>query len=405
MERDACHRQMEKWIQQGYVETSEAWVACNPLFVEKKDGTLRMCIDYRPINAQTTMWDWPLPKIRDMRLRIQEWSWFSRIDLKEAFHRIRIPEAYRPWTAFHTPQGKYQFTVMPFGLCTAPATYQRFMDWVLHDVKAYVINYVDDILVGGRTLVELRQRTRAVLRRLRKASVTINDLKSEYDKQELTFVGLLISRGTIGSALPVGERVVPTTKNDWLSALGYANCFRDFLPNLSELTSGLYPGANQLPARERASKFVTLWNSLSTAVKLTHYDDRQEGQLFVDASQKAVGAVLSQKGKVCAVFSKSLTPSQTRYSATDREHLALMLGVEAFRVFLQSNQRITVNTDHTALLNRDDDRLSHRQYRWKLRIAEITTNFRYVKGSDNPADFWSRKGWELGGKEQIMTHK
>jgi hypothetical protein len=286
---------------------------------------------------------------------------------------------------------------MPFGLCTAPATYQRFLDWILHGLKSNVINYVDDILVWGRTRRECLEREKQVRLRLRTNQVEVNEAKSESCKRDLVFVGLRIRDGRVGCSLKIGTWETPVTKQEWQSALGFANCFRDFLPNLSEKTTGLYPGANQLPAAERSRKWKDLFAELSCHISLEHYRENVESSLYLDASQYAVGGVLTQNGKVCAIFSKSLTPSQTRYSATDREHIALVLGLEAFRVMCQNNKRLLVRTDHSALLNRNEQHMTARQLRWKTRIAEITSNISHIKGAENPADYWSRAGWKGGG--------
>jgi hypothetical protein len=396
-ERALLDLALDKWLLQGYIEPSRAWVTCNPLFVEKHDGSMRTCIDYRPINRVIPIWEWPLPRIKDVRHRLGGTKWYTRLDLKDAFHRIRIPAEYRALTAFHTHRGKYQFTRMPFGLSTAPATYQRFIEWVVAPCMGYIICYVDDILVMSKTKEGLRKKEALVRATLRKASVEINEKKSESCVQEVNFVGLRIKAGTIGVALPVGTQPLPRTREEWWSALGYANCFRDFLTRYADRVAGLYPGANQLPEPERTDKWKLLWNDLTQSITLESYDDGEPGQLYLDASKYAVGAVLCQKGKVCAVYSKSLNSSQQNYSATDREHLALMLGVEAFRIFIQSNVTLETRTDHSALLNRNEERMTGRQLRWKTRILEITSNISHVAGKENPADFWSRQGWKWGG--------
>lgn len=397
-ERDILDQQLEQWIKQGFVEPSRAWITCNPLFVPKSNGRMRTCIDYRPINAVIPSWDWPLPKIRDMRYHLLGTKWYARIDLKDAFHRIHVAPTHRALTAFHTHRGTYQFTRMPFGLSTAPATYQRFIEWVLFDILGKIIVYLDDILIMGQTRAQVIKRSEQVLQRLARSKVEVNREKSDLTpRQETVFVGMTIKQGRIGCALPVGTEPVPRTIQDWQSALGFANCFRDYLPSYAEKTAGLYPGTNQLPEEERLAKFKSLWSELSSAISLESYDDQKPGNLYLDASKRAVGAVLSQEGKVCAIFSKQLTKSQQNYSATDREHLALMLGLEAFRVMVQSNQKLVTRTDHSALLNRNEERMTARQLRWKVRVMEITSNLVHVAGKDNPADFWSRQGWEWGG--------
>lgn len=360
---------------------------------------MRTCIDYRPINQAIQPWEWPLPKIREFRHRLSGYKWFSRYDLKDAFHRIAVEPNSRPLTAFHSHRGNFQFRGMPFGLSTAPATYQRFIEWVLRDALPYVIVYLDDILVMAKNKKELRRRQAKVRSLLAKWRIAVNEDKSETEVKEVTFCGIVIRQGTIACALEQGTRPIPCTKEEWWSALGFANCFRDYLHAYADKAAGLYPGQNQLPEPERTNKWMSLWNELRGSISLEHYDDDAEGDLFLDASKYAVGAVLAQKGKVCAIFSKALTKPQQNYSATDREHLALVLGVESFRVFIQSNKYLTVNTDHQALLNRNEERMTPRQLRWKTRVLAVTSQIKHVPGKENPADFWSRQGWKWGGDQ------
>ena len=396
LERTHLDHQLDKWIAQGYVEPSPAWVTCNPLFVEKRNGAIRTCIDYRPINKVTKFWEWALPRIKDIRHQLVGYSWFTRLDLKEAFHRITVLPHCRALTAFHTHRGTYHFTRMPFGLCTAPSTYQRFIDWVLAPARQWTIRYVDDVLILATSARQCRLRTRTVERLLSRHRVLINDDKSERNVRRTTFVGLDINENGIGCSLPTEGWPLPVTKKEWQSAMGYANCFRDFVPNFADLAQGLYPASDNPPMEERHERWRRLWEETSRHVGLKHYDSDLPGQLYLDASLHAVGAVLVQRNRVCAIFSKGLTGAQSRYSATDREHLALLLGTEAFRVFLQGSALVQVNTDHTALLNRDETRLTPRQSRWKHRIQSITTHIKHVSGETNPADYWSRQGWKGG---------
>lgn len=393
---------LDGWITKGYIEPSSAWITCNPLFVEKKNGSVRTCIDYRPINAAIEEWDWPLPKIRDVRHSINGSRWYFRLDLKDAFHRVVVAPEARPLTAFHTHRGVWQFTRMPFGLSTAPSTYQRFLDWVLLPVRGEVVNYIDDILGYSKTRAGVLRLLARVEKLLRTHGIEVNREKSVGATQEVVFCGLRIKAGAVGSALPITPFPTPRTVKEWQSALGFANCYRDFIPNFSEFTHGLYPGANQVDEIERNARWKELWTKLHQSITLAEFDYDSPSNLYLDASQYATGAVLVQKGKVCAIFSKGLTGAQSRYSGTDREHLALLLGVEAFRVFIQNNRHVYVNTDHSALLNRQEERMTPRQTRWKTRITAITDQIRHVAGRDNPADYWSRAGWKGGGDNYFL---
>jgi len=289
---------------------------------------------------------------------------------------------------------------MPFGLSTAPPTFQRFIDWVLVKSRDETLRYVDDILIYAPTLRLLRARQKRVLAALKEHQVEINQEKSQYELRTLKFVGLTIREGGVGQGLGLPDQPpTPRLKKEWESAMGFANCYRDYVPGFSDLAAGLYPGKNQLPQQERLDKWLRLWAAMGHHTGLNHWKDDEPAWLYTDASGQATGAVLLQKQGVIGIHSKGLSESQKRYSTTDREHLALLRGVEHFRVFLQRNFDTMTLTDHTALLNRNDDRLSFRQSRWKRRITEVTGRLKYVKGLENPADFWSRQGAKRGGGE------
>jgi hypothetical protein len=396
-ERGWLEASLFDWIAKGIVEPSSAFVSCNPVFVEKKSGAIRVCIDYRPINSTIKDFEWPLPRIQDIRFHIHRGVWFARFDLKEAFYHILVPERFRPLTAVRTHLGIFQFRRMPFGLKTAPSVFQRYMDWVLRGLGSNCLWYIDDILVWGQTPSELNRAKRGVLRRLKAVSLEINMAKSEPGPSaSIEFCGLDITRGSI-RATPLLEKIstyeVPRTKKDRQSFLGFANYFRGYVKGFSSLAAPLYPNQyNETLSDDYDLNFQILVRACLEAVSINHYEEGKPCELFVDASLYATGGILTQDGKVIAITSQSLNQSQRKYSGTDREHLALVHGCEKFRVFIHSNKSLTLRTDHTALLNRSDDRLTPRQCRWKTRVLSIANDVRHVKGSENPADWLSRKG-------------
>jgi Reverse transcriptase (RNA-dependent DNA polymerase) len=248
LERGHLELAITRWLSQGYIEPSHAFVTCNPVFVAKKDGTIRTCIDYTPINRVIGDNDWPLPLIKDFRHRIVGATMFSRIDLKEAFHRIHVECRARPLTAFHSHRGKFQFTRMPFGLKTAPSVFQKFMDWTLRKHGAYALWFIDDVLVFSADDSHT-SKLQAVRTTLANAGVTINEDKSAYHKRELTYVGLSVSAKGIGCALDatrLAEWPMPRTRTEKQSFLGFANCFRDYVPRYATHSAGMYPKKDEL---------------------------------------------------------------------------------------------------------------------------------------------------------------
>jgi hypothetical protein len=395
--------QVNQWLDKEVIEPIPTPPLCNNLvLVAKKDGRIRVCVDCTPANAVTSDFDWPLPRLQDIRYRITGQTWFSRLDLRDAFFRIGVPIRYRHLTAFSTGRQAYQFKRMPFGLKTAPAVFQRFMDWGLSEYDSIAFWYLDDILIFGSSRAQLRVRERLVRKRLQDMRCDINEEKSEREKQTILFAGLTIYGVGVGPnkskltellALPA-----PTNKVEAQSALGLVSYLRDFIPLVSHFTAILYPDKSGLRLDKLAyeAEWGRLCRHLVSAITITHHwKEGVDADLFTDASGTAVGAIVLQEGRVVALASRKLSGAESRYSATDREHLGLVFAAEKLRMILhQSNATTRVHTDHAALLTRKPDKLTPRQARWNTLVNHWMPRIAHVKGKLNPADFVSR--WKVG---------
>ena len=395
---------MNQWLAKDVIEPIETPPLINNLvLVAKKDGRTRVCVDCTPANKVTSGYDWPLPRLQDMRYRMQGKTWFARIDLKDAFFRIGVPARFRRLTAFMVGSQSYQFKRMPFGLKTAPAVFQKFMDWGLAKFAEWAIWYIDDILIMANSRKELALRERALRRQLARMGCEINEDKSVTNQRSLLFVGMWVFGEGIGpnrqklaelAAIPA-----PTSKADAQSALGLVSYLRDFIPLVGHFTAQLYPdkGGLKLPEAEYARQWGLLARHLVSAASTTrHWKEGVDAELYTDASQYALGVVLLQEGRVVSLASRKLTPAETRYSATDREHLGLVYAADKFRMFLHQPRTATrVWSDHSALVTRKPDKLTPRQARWHTLVQAWMPNVTHVRGKDNPADFISR--WKIGG--------
>jgi hypothetical protein len=397
--------QTRDWLTAKVIEqtTAKPWVN-NPVSVPKKNGTIRVCIDCRPVNRITKDFNWPLPKLQELRHHLKGNKWFSRIDLKDAFFRIGIPKEFRPYTAYACRGNYYQFRRMPFGLKTAPSIFQRFMDHALAPARAVCLWYMDDILIGGATLPQLREHTKRVKKLLATAQVEINHNKSEYEKKTILFAGITCQeQGTSADPLQLQtllSKQPPTTKKEKQSALGLVSYLRDFIPLLGHFTAELYPGKGEaLPTNQ----YHQQWNRLiehvfESTTTLNHWNEHENARLYTDASGLAAAAVLIQNGRIISVVSRKLKGAETRYSTTDREHLSLVLAAQRFRIFLHRPRGVTeVFNDHAALLNRSTNHMLPRQYRWNEIISTWIPTIKHVKGENNPADWFSRWGCGVEG--------
>lgn len=390
--------QISEWTSSGTAVKVLRGFPSQPVFVKKKNGKTRVCGDFRPLNDVTEEFDWPLPRLQDMRHHVRGFTWFASIDLKDAFHRIHIPPDLRKWVSISTPWGLFSFTKMTFGLKNAPSYFQRYLDHLLQAFSAWAIWYQDDILVLGHTAKEVAHRWMHLKKVLEKDGNLVNTEKSEGPTQKITWCGLTFTPEGLTCGDPLSKDLpTPYNKKDRQSALGWLNYFRDYIPNFSHYTELITPNQhNQVRSVDYEEDWSRLLEICAKHVDLSHWTPGKDAQLFTDASGYAMGGILVQQGKVIALWSKKLNPAQTRYSATDREHLALATSAEKFRVFLQDRKVCTtVYTDHSALLNRDWKDLRPIQVRWVLTIRRYILRLQHIAGQENPADFLSRKG--MGG--------
>ncbi|KAJ9531104.1 hypothetical protein QJQ45_000898 [Haematococcus lacustris] len=249
-------KQVSELQARGLIEPSSSPFGAPVLFVEKKDGSLRMCIDYRALNKLTVKDRYPLPRIDDLFDKLAGKKVFSSLDLQSGYHQIRITEADRPKTAFLTPMGQFQFKVLCFGLTNAPATFQRAMNNVFRPlINKSVLVYIDDILVMSNSAEEHVQHLREVLELMRQHKLYAKRSMCEFNKTELTFLGHIVGEHGIAvdpaKVKVVREWHVPRNLKDLQAFLGLANYFRRFIPNFSAIAAPL----TDLTSKTAAAQF------------------------------------------------------------------------------------------------------------------------------------------------------
>lgn len=404
LQTEQAKDQVKSWLDNNVIEAINTPPLLNNLvMVAKKNGSIRTCIDCTPANRVTKDFDWPLPRLQDLRYFTSGYRWFSRIDLKDAFFRISVPTEFRHLTAFIVSGQAYRFRRMPFGVKTAPAVFQRFMDEGLAVYSDLAFWYMDDILIRAETLASLRAREGIIRKQLKRMKCEINEAKSVSGVQSLLMAGLWLTPTGVGPNLDklasLLELPEPTNKTEAQSAMGLVSYLRDFVPLVGHFTAMLYPDKQglRLKQEEYSSHWAALRRHLKEAATTTrHWMDNVDADLYTDASGYALGVILLQGGRVAALASRKLTPAETRYSATDREHLGLYYAAEKFKMFLHQSQANTrVWSDHAALVTRKPDKMTPRQARWHMHVSHWMPSVHHVPGKLNPADFVSR--WKIGG--------
>ncbi|KAJ9504606.1 hypothetical protein QJQ45_013652, partial [Haematococcus lacustris] len=337
------HAELKKQVQdllaKGMIEPSSSPFAAPILFVKKKSGELRMCLDYRQLNKITIRDQYPLPRIDDLFDKLSGCTVFSSLDLQAGYNQIRITPEDVPKTAFRTPDGHYQFKVLSFGLCNAPATFQR----VMNDAFAPVLNqcalvYLDDILVMSKSVDEHLKHLRKVFDLLRLNKLYAKQSKCEFMRTTLKFLGHVIFAGAIAvdpeKIKSISSWPVPQSLQQLQSFLGAANFVRKFVHNFSVLAAPLTDLCGKAgdsflwqnwPADELKA-FASLKAAVAQVPMLRLPDHTQPFQVYCDASLQGVGAVLMQDGYPLAYLSKKLSSAERNYttgSLSLRPHLLL----------------------------------------------------------------------------------
>ncbi len=415
-EREAMDKYIQESIKAGLIRHSSSPAGAGFFFVKKKDGSLRPCIDYRGLNDITVKNRYPLPLMSSAFELLQGAKVFTKLDLRNAYHLVRIREGDEWKTAFNTPTGHYEYLVLPFGLTNAPAVFQGMVNSVLGDmINQFVFVYLDDILIFSPSLQVHTQHVRQVLQRLLENQLYVKAEKCEFHAQSVSFLGFIVSAGEIkpdpAKVDAVAKWPVPETRKALQRFLGFANFYRRFIRDfgqvaapLTALTSTKVPFTWSAQAQEA---FDNLKSRFISAPVLSTPDSERQFIVEVDASDVGVGAVLSQRssrdGKVhpCAYFSHRLNPAERNYDIGNRELLAVRLALGEWRHWLEgSAQPFLVWTDHKNLeYIRSAKRLSSRQARWALFFDRFDFTLSYRPGSKNVKPDTLSRQFERPGEE------
>lgn len=408
--KEEINKQVNKMLEDNIVVPSSSPWNSPLLVVPKKSGPggekrWRIVIDFRKLNEKTIGDAFPLPRVEDILDQLGNSRYFSTLDLASGYHQIAMDPSDRKKTAFSTSFGHYEFLRMPFGLKTAPATFQRAMNRALtglQGIKCFV--YLDDIVVYGKNLDDHLSKLREVFDRLRKYNLKLQSSKCQFLRKEVVYLGHKCSRE---GCSPDPEKVkcvqnfpAPKTIKQLQSFLGLANYYRKFIPEfskiaepLTKLLRGKTRRFNWDQIADRA--FQLLKDALTTPPLLAYPDFKQSFNLTTDASNEALGAVLSQgspgKDRPIAYASRTLNKTERRYSTIEKELLAIVWAVKNFRCYLLG-KRFTVYTDHQPLkgvFNVKDP--TSRLIRFHHKLSEYDYEIQYKPGRKNGnADALSR---------------
>ena len=401
----AMREEVQYMLQNGIIEPSQSHWSSPCILVPKPDGSYRFCTDFRRVNSVTKSDSYPIPRVDDCIDQIGHARYITKLDLLKGYWQVPLTERAKEISAFVTPDGLYQYTVMPFGMKNAPATYQRMINNVLSGVQGCGA-YIDDLVLYSNSWVQHLQQLRSLLCRLQDAKLTVNLGKSEFCQARVVFLGYVVGQGQVAPVVAKVEAIhqypVPRDKRDIMRFLGMAGYYRKFCHNFATiaapLTELLQKKQKFMWTQNCQAAFEKIKAVLLMAPVLRAPDFSKLFKLFVDASDIGVGGVLLQEDKdgidhpVC-YFSRKLDSHQRNYSTCEKETLALLLSLQHFDIYLRPTVApVQVYTDHNPLVFISKMK-NHNQrlLRWSLALQEYDLEIRHVKGRDNViADALSR---------------
>lgn len=407
--RDEVKQQIGKMLEQGIIQPSEsAW--SSPIWVVPKKADAsgkvkwRIVIDFRKLNEKTIDDKYPIPNISDVLDKLGNCQYFTTLDLASGFYQVEMSPEDIPKTAFNVEHGHYEFLRMPMGLKNSPSTFQRVMDNVLKDLQNTVcLVYLDDIIVFSTSLQEHIVNLQKVFQKLRESNFKIQMDKSEFLKLETAYLGHVISREGIkpnpDKISAIQNYPIPKTPKEIKQFLGLVGYYRKFIPDFARLTKPLTQCLKKGKKISFDADYTNCFERCKTLLTndpiLQYPDFTKEFNLTTDASNLAIGAILSQgpigSDKPVCYASRTLNDSEVNYSTIEKELLAIVWATKYFRPYL-FGRKFKIITDHKPLqwimsLKEPNSRLT----RWRLKLSEYDFTVVYKKGTSNTnADALSR---------------
>jgi hypothetical protein len=392
--------ELDSLLEKGFIRLSASPWGSPALFVPKKDGTQCLCVDYRALNTVTIKNKYPLPRIDDLMDELRQDKFFSKIDLRLGYHRMKIRPEDIHKTTFVTRYGQYEYTIVSFGLTNAPAYFMNMMNKVFMDeLDKCVIVFIDDILVFSKTAEEHEEHLRIVLEKLRQHQLYANFSKCEFWMEEVAFLGHVLSAKGVAVDLSKIEAVSkwqsPNSVTEIRSFLGLAVYYLRFIENFSKIakpmTELLKSNTPYVWSDKCEASFQELKTRLTTTPVLTLPDVSKDFVVYCDASRQGFGCVLMQGGKVVAYASRQLQKHEENYPTHDLQLAAVVHALNIWRHYLMGN-KCDIYTDHKSLKYIfTQTEFNLRQRRWLEFIKDYDLNIHYHPDKANVvADALSR---------------
>ncbi|UYV70290.1 K02A2.6-like, partial [Cordylochernes scorpioides] len=398
--------QINEMLKNNIIEPAIGEYASPITLVKKKNGTFRMCVDFRKLNEHIPVDPQPIPLIESVIEKLSKAKYFSSLDLSNAYWTVPIHPDSRPYLAFTTHAGVYMFKRLPFGLRSSPQIFERAIGQILRKYNfQFLEHYYDDFIIFSDSFEEHLEHLRLFFQLCRAENIRLNLNKCQLCKTSTSFLGYEITQGTYKPHLTntqvIGTIQPPTNVKTLQSFLGVVNVYHKFIPHYAQLRSPLNILLKKnIPFKwtlECQKAFEDLKSSLTASPVLHIFKEDLPCFLYCDASTLGISGILKQKDEngeehPVQYFSRSLRKYEQNYSISELECLAIIESIEYFRVYLLG-RHFTIYSDHQALVYlKNIKNPSGRLFRWSLRLSPYTFDIHYLKGKKQlEADLLSRQ--------------
>ncbi len=392
--RPRVDEEVDRLLQLGFIRRSTSDWSAPAVPVVKPSGKIRLCVNYRELNKRARFEATPIPRMTDVIEKIGDSRFLTKLDLNRGYHQIPLSEPSMHKSAFILPSGLFEWTVMPFGLHSAPSTFARLMSGVTRTVQACCTHYFDDLVVYSNTWETHLSDIGKVFRQLKLAGLSVNLEKCKFAQKEVLFLGHVIGSGQTRpnpeKLKSVREYPCPRTKTDVRSFLGLAGYYRKYIPQFAELSRHLTALTKKdapvsvIMNADALNSFETLKAALVSAPVLRSPMVDEQFSIQTDASGYAIAAVLSQQFEdgehPIAYASRQLSAPERNYSTVERELLAILFAVRQFHVYIYGRESI-LQTDHQPLIYLGRMKNSNaRLMRWSGELESYRFTISHKKG-------------------------
>lgn len=406
--RERVDAELDAMLEAGVVEPVDSSDWASPLVpVNKSDGTLRVCVDYKvTLNPVLLIDRYPLPRIDEVVVALNGSQFYSKIDLSQSYNQVELDES-KKYTVINTHRGLFRYNRLVYGLSSSPGIFQRLMTNLLKNIPNVGV-FIDDVIIGGKNKREHLEALEAVFDRLLTSGLRLKESKCVFLAQEVTYLGYILSKQGI-KVDPEKVKAItkiprPQNVSELRSFLGLANFFAKFVKNFSvrlvPLFNLLKKSVEWVWSKECESAFMDIKRVLVSSQVLAHYDQNKRLIVTCDASGAGIGGVLSQPDgargeRPVAFVSRTLTAAEKNYSQIHREALAIIFCLKKFHQYVYG-RRFTLRTDHKPLVsifgpnNNIPIMTASRMSRWAVILSAYTYDIEYVRTDNNSADGLSR---------------